>query len=68
MEIAGEYKELQSVVIDGAPRFGTSYISFDTEFELVWVGNQGGHLTSYCGGSLQRFTSFQVNFSGLMNL
>nr|XP_039268945.1 PAN2-PAN3 deadenylation complex catalytic subunit PAN2-like [Styela clava] len=59
--MAGEYKELHSVLIDGAPRFGTSALSFDNELELLWSGNMGGHITSYCGASLQKYTSFQID-------
>lgn len=55
-----DYKELHSVFIDGAPRFGANSVTFDSELELLWVGNSGGHVTSYCGSSLQKFTSFQV--------
>ncbi|XP_069509890.1 PAN2-PAN3 deadenylation complex catalytic subunit PAN2 isoform X5 [Ambystoma mexicanum] len=55
----GMYSELHTAVSEvGVP---VSVSHFDMREELLWVGNQGGHATSFFGPSLERFSSFQVN-------
>ncbi|NP_001086001.1 poly(A) specific ribonuclease subunit PAN2 S homeolog [Xenopus laevis] len=57
----GMYSELQTAVSEvGVP---VSAVHFDLHEEMLWVGNHGGHATSFFGHDLERYSSFQVHSS-----
>ena len=59
-----EFNLLNSVIGDGIQKdkeIGVSTLAFDSHEELLWAGTKSGHVTSYYGTQLQKYTSFQVH-------
>jgi len=42
----GVFSEKSAVLTDGGDRFGVSAVHWDYHEELLWSGNQGGHVST----------------------
>ena len=60
-----DYLFLKYVLSDSGSHARTqpsvSSLSFDHQEELLWMGNDSGHVTSYYGLDMTKYTSFQVH-------
>ncbi|XP_072105007.1 PAN2-PAN3 deadenylation complex catalytic subunit PAN2 isoform X3 [Mobula birostris] len=53
------YSELHTVVAEVGVPVTTAH--FDIQDEMLWVGSHGGHVTSFFGPTMERYSSFRVN-------
>ena len=61
---ANEFENINSVMGDGIQKdkeMGIASLAFDKYEELLWMGTKSGHVTSYYGTQMQKYTSFQVH-------
>ena len=61
---ANEFELINSVLGDGIQKdkeVGITSLAFDNFEELLWIGTKSGHVTSYYGTQMQKYTSFQVH-------
>lgn len=60
-----DYLFLKYILSDSGSRARTqppvTSLCFDRQEELLWMGNEGGHVTSYYGLDMVKYTSFQVH-------
>ncbi|CAH4027147.1 unnamed protein product [Pieris brassicae] len=55
--------EVRSTVLDDRGEGSISAVTFDKFEELIWVGNTRGHITSYHGPQMSRYTAFRVHMT-----
>ncbi|XP_020913872.1 PAN2-PAN3 deadenylation complex catalytic subunit PAN2 [Exaiptasia diaphana] len=63
-----EYQEIRAIFNNGRDPCALTNVVVDPFEELVWVGNQSGHITSYYGLQLQRYTAFQAHHSEIRHM
>ncbi|KRY22479.1 PAB-dependent poly(A)-specific ribonuclease subunit 2 [Trichinella patagoniensis] len=56
----GHFVLLNSIVDSAGSSGGVTAVAFDSVEELLWTGNAEGHVTSYHGSALTKYTSFQM--------
>uniref|UniRef100_A0A8D8V831 PAN2-PAN3 deadenylation complex catalytic subunit PAN2 n=1 Tax=Cacopsylla melanoneura TaxID=428564 RepID=A0A8D8V831_9HEMI len=61
--LSAEFQESHTIHTDAIHQYGISTIAFDTHEELLWMGNQGGYVSSYYGAGMQKYTAFKVHES-----
>eukprot|EP00111_Clytia_hemisphaerica_P006765 TCONS_00019563-protein len=64
----GEFNEIRMILNDPLRHTITTSVAFDTHEQLFWAGTQSGHITSYYGSSLQKYTAFQAHHSEIRKI
>ena len=61
---ANEFEAVNSVLGDGIQKdkdMGITSLAFDNYEELLWMGTKSGHVTSYYGTQMQKYTCNSIS-------
>ncbi|XP_048584798.1 PAN2-PAN3 deadenylation complex catalytic subunit PAN2 isoform X2 [Nematostella vectensis] len=63
-----EYQEIRTIFNNAREPLGITSVITDPFEELVWVGNQSGHISSFYGIQLQKYTRFQAHHGEIRHM